>query len=337
MDCTTKRVVLVALVLLATPDVMFADLLVGSWSTDSIRRYSDAGEYLGDFVVPGAGGLELPDGMDFGPDGNLYVASSDSDQVLRFNGQTGEFMDAFVDTGLNAPGNLKFGPDGFLYVCNKNEGEVLRFDPQSGDLESVFASAGGLVTPVGLLWKDNLLYVSDFPAGVVRRYDAASGAFVDNFASVPSPLILNADSAGNILVSSHGGSNIFRFDCDGNPLGTFLTGGPVACPVGHLFDGSGEIWVASWQNHRLLRYQASTGTYIGEFSSGAGLFLPNDLLRMPDVLSGDVNLDGVVNLLDVAPFIQLLTQGGFQAEADLNNDGAVDLLDVAPLVDLIAG
>lgn len=52
---------------------------------------------------------------------------------------------------------------------------------------------------------------------------------------------------------------------------------------------------------------------------------------------GDVNLDGAVDLLDVAPFVALLTGGGFQCEADINVDGAVDLLDVTPFVDLLTG
>ena len=55
-----------------------------------------------------------------------------------------------------------------------------------------------------------------------------------------------------------------------------------------------------------------------------------------DVLHGDVNLDGVVNLLDVAPFVSVLSSGSFQAEADINKDGVVDLLDVAPFVDLLS-
>ena len=55
------------------------------------------------------------------------------------------------------------------------------------------------------------------------------------------------------------------------------------------------------------------------------------------LLLGDVNLDGIVNLLDVAPFVQILSDGGFQSEADVNQDGAVDLLDVPPFVDLLGG
>ncbi len=52
---------------------------------------------------------------------------------------------------------------------------------------------------------------------------------------------------------------------------------------------------------------------------------------------GDVNRDGRVNLLDVQPFVDLLTTGGFQVEADINQNGVVSLLDVDPFVALLAG
>lgn len=56
-----------------------------------------------------------------------------------------------------------------------------------------------------------------------------------------------------------------------------------------------------------------------------------------DVLLGDVNLDGEVNLLDVGPFVDLISLNTFQDEADINLDGAVNLLDVGPFVDLLSG
>ena len=55
------------------------------------------------------------------------------------------------------------------------------------------------------------------------------------------------------------------------------------------------------------------------------------------VLLGDVNLDGVVNGLDVDPFVDVLLNGPFQAEADMNEDGEVNGLDVDPFVAAIVG
>ena len=52
---------------------------------------------------------------------------------------------------------------------------------------------------------------------------------------------------------------------------------------------------------------------------------------------GDINLDGTVDLLDVTPFVELLTNAGFQCEADIDENGTVDLLDVTPFVELLTG
>ena len=55
------------------------------------------------------------------------------------------------------------------------------------------------------------------------------------------------------------------------------------------------------------------------------------------VLFGDVDRDGSRTLLDVAPFVEHLQNGGYQIEADTNYCGLVDLLDVGPFVDLLSG
>ena len=55
------------------------------------------------------------------------------------------------------------------------------------------------------------------------------------------------------------------------------------------------------------------------------------------VLLGDVNRDGIVDLLDVGPFVHRLANGINQPEADTNQDCAVDLLDVNVFVDILSG
>ena len=66
---------------------------------------------------------------------------------------------------------------------------------------------------------------------------------------------------------------------------------------------------------------------------------PGDTITIPGgdgapdvVLLGDVNLDGMVNFLDIAPFISRLADMENQAEADLNEDGVVNFLDISPFI-----
>jgi len=50
---------------------------------------------------------------------------------------------------------------------------------------------------------------------------------------------------------------------------------------------------------------------------------------------GDLNSDGLISLLDVAPFVAQLSNEEYDALADTNQDGDVNLLDIQPFVDLL--
>ena len=51
---------------------------------------------------------------------------------------------------------------------------------------------------------------------------------------------------------------------------------------------------------------------------------------------GDCNLDGVVDFLDIGPFISILSDRGFLAEADVDEDGDVDFLDIIPFAEILS-
>ena len=135
-----------------------------------LRYDGTTGAFLAEFVPGGSGGLGLPSALTFGPDGNLYVASTSAfaagslDAVLRYQGPSGKRPGAFIDVfvppgsgGLLSPVGVIFGPDGNgdgrqdLYVS-------------SGELTGLGADQGRL--------------------GTITRYDGVTGAFIDAF--VPS-------------------------------------------------------------------------------------------------------------------------------------------------------
>ena len=72
-----------------------------------------------------------------------------------------------------------------------------------------------------------------------------------------------------------------------------------------------------------------------------GTFEPGATLTVTLVASkgllGDVNLDGVVDFFDIAPFIAILADQMFQFEADIDGDQDVDFFDIAPFIEILAG
>jgi hypothetical protein len=136
-------------------------------------------------VSPGSGGLVAPVGLDFGSDGNLYVADYSKGTILRFNGDTGAFIDVFVPAGaeLFNPGVIRFGPDNNLYVVNGN-GEILRFDGATGASLGVYLSPRlkGFGYPDTIRFgRDGKLCWTNWPANFeysVLRYDTSISVFI---------------------------------------------------------------------------------------------------------------------------------------------------------------
>jgi hypothetical protein len=73
--------------------------------------------------------------------------------VVRYDGSTGAFVDAFVapgSGGLVDAFGLVFGSDGNLYVSNSVSGSILRYDGTTGHLQtpSCRRAAAGSTSPL---------------------------------------------------------------------------------------------------------------------------------------------------------------------------------------------
>jgi sugar lactone lactonase YvrE len=202
------------------------------------------------FVPAGSGGLSHPCGITFGADGNLYVCSQQTNQILRYQGPAGSSPGAFVDvfasvTNGTLPTDLTFGPDGNLYVSVLNNGtngqnyaQIDRFDSTGAPIGSgqfVPMGSGGLYQPRQIVFDPTgaNMYVVECqspgigvqapggPMGQVLRYQGPygqnPGAFVEPYVTggqggLNRPIGLARDAAGNLYVSDMNTTvNVNRF------------------------------------------------------------------------------------------------------------------------------
>ena len=205
-------------------------------ASDTVVLEFDAftGDFIGEFVTPGAGGLSGPlGGATFGPDGDLYVSAADG--VRRFDGTTGVFVAQVVGTGdggLSSAFGFDFGPGGNLFVADRDT--VLEYNGATGVFVGEFVTAGdgGLEGATALRFgPGGNLFVVGTPGGstasAVFEYDGDNGAFIAEFVPTGSGgLGISFDftfgPGGDLFISTTIAGRVIRYGG--------ATGEPETCP-----------------------------------------------------------------------------------------------------------
>jgi DNA-binding beta-propeller fold protein YncE len=203
----------------------------------------------------------------------VYVSSFESDSVLKFNADSGAFLGVFVTAGsggLNGPTGIAFGPDGHLYVAsfvfNNN---VLRYDGQTGQFLDVFVEegSGGLQGPIDLKFGPNGdLYVAASYAGGVFQYDGQAGAFIDRFTTGPNGAEGLDWHVGDLYISSHVSDSVIRYNGQNGVRRGPVTSGFLDWATGFDFGPDGNIYVASFFDNAVMKFNPQTRQWKGVFA-----------------------------------------------------------------------
>jgi len=244
----------------------------------------------------------------------LLVSSRNGDDVQRFNGETGNYIDDFVSFqsgGLSAPQEILM-VDGKLLITGRFNENILAYDGVTGDFLGNFSSGYILDNPTKMtLGPDSLLYISQWGQvnSKVVRFRADDGTFVDEFTNISLNQGMGHawDEDGNLYVADFGSSEIKKFDTGGVFVENFISPNPLSGPINIWFsDDYSAFYVTNWNTSSVLQYNGTTGDFESTFiSQGLGnaegiAFGPNGLIYLCDRTGNRVNrynTDG--NLLDI--------------------------------------
>lgn len=154
-------------------------------------------------------------GINFGPDGNLYIGAVNSQEIIVMNSQNGKILNRLgPNEGVTTPDDLAFGPDGSLYWTDIFTGFVKRRTP-AGVVTEQFVAPG--VNPITFS-EDGRLFV-----GLCFLGDGLYELDPD-FNEPPRPIIIASEENFFFPLAF---LNAFDFGPDGKLYGPQFAGGKV--------------------------------------------------------------------------------------------------------------
>ena len=203
---------------------------------------------------------------------DLFVTSSETNAVNRYNGDTGEFMEIFIgpEAGLVNPQELLISYDGQLLVSSLGNPRVMKFNVETGEFLGNFTQGYSLVGPTKMKFsKDSLLYVSQWSNGQssVAEFDGVSGQFIREVTQDHNTTMGQAFDEEFMYVAVFDDGQVLQYDKEGNFVKVFSGSNFLQGPVNVIFRDD-LLYVEDWSAGAIKRFDPVTGSTKGTFISG---------------------------------------------------------------------
>lgn len=288
------------------PDNYGAKLYVADYYP--ISRVIRADQHTGaqsTFVNDDPGGLKQPSSLAFN-NGSLYVSSTGSNQILRYNAASGAFQSVFVPTypsGLDRPRGIVFHNNA-LFVANEGSNSVLKYNAANGAFEGVFVppGSGGLNKPSDITFgPDGDLYVLSRGTESILRYNGETGTFRGVFVAADNEHLFNpscltwrtgAGHGPQVNISNLSLRNGKTMDIGGPTSGiTIDSGADVSILRSNITNNSSSVFgggIQNWGELSLIEVEVR-GNQLpegggGMTSQGGGVFNAGKLLVLRSLI-----------------------------------------------------
>jgi WD40 repeat protein len=101
--------------------------------------------------------------MSFGPDGYLWVASANNDNLIRYYTATSNNVVSIAESTWTARKQILWGPDGYLYATGGDN--ILKYDPANRNSFTLIDDNSGPISGVGAF-----TYVPEPSAGIIPAF-----------------------------------------------------------------------------------------------------------------------------------------------------------------------
>lgn len=236
----------------------------------------------GNFIFEtGADDLSFPNGITADPAGNIYLADSGNNRVVKYD-SAGNYVSNFSTGGVSGIG-IALDQTGNFYLSDQFDGTVEKFDSSGNHLTQLGTPGSGPAqfdTPAQIcLDAAGNIYVADSYNYRIQEINSA-GQYLTQIGSGSSadggfffPVTAAADQSGNLYVADTGNKRIQKFSSSGSFLLKWGTAGSGHSqfndPRAIAVDNSGHVLVGDYSG-RIQKFD-SAGNFVSQWGSAGNL------------------------------------------------------------------
>jgi hypothetical protein len=232
-------------------------------------------------------GLDEPYAVAADSSGNVYIADTYNNRVLKETLSSGSFVQTVIGSGLFRPRGVAVDTNGNVYIGDTGNNRVLIERLSAGVYTQGTVLTSGLNQPYGVAVDSNAnVYIADFGNARVLKQTYSAGTYTQSVVASSTngglslPTGVAVDASGNVYIADQHFVTVFMETLSAGLYYQSTIGSGFADPSGIAVDASGNVYVASLSVNAIVKETLSQSNYtpsvLADVSVGGGSVLdPN--------------------------------------------------------------
>jgi DNA-binding beta-propeller fold protein YncE len=211
-------------------------------------------------------GLNTPYGVAADGAGNVYIADSGNDAILKWTASQ-DAVSRLVYLEPNYPQAVAVDGAGNVYFANSGNSAIEEWTEANGNVITLVSN--GLSSPSGLAVDGaGNVYIADTFNNAIKKWAVANNTVITLVSNgLSNPFGVAVDIAGNVYFADTGNNAVKEWTAENSNVITLVTG--LNDPQGVAVDGAGNVYIADSDNFLIQEWKAASSSVTALVSLGS--------------------------------------------------------------------
>ena len=238
------------------------------------NAHAQTAHFSGAQITVPTSSLAYPYGVAADASGDVYIAESGRNQVLKETLSGKSYTESIVASGLSSPDSVAVDGNGNVYIADTLNSRVLK-ETLSGGSYTQSIVGSGLLNPRGVAVDGSgNVYISDSGNSRVLKETLSGGIYTQSTiptSSLSNQVAIAVDGNGNVYIADTFNIQVLKETLSGGSYTESTIGSGFSAPIGVTVDGGGNVYISDSHLLQVFKETVSGSGYIQSMVPFSGL------------------------------------------------------------------